>query len=196
MFRNRSQSGFTLTEIIVSLAIFATTVTLILNLFNYTLKINRRVQALRQVAQGTRSFTEALSREIRNGEIDYHSTLTGCNNDYSSATNSSLGLINKDGDRLCFSISGTDLVLNKSVSGNTYSENVNPTNMKIRTGSMHFIVRPVTDPFVTVSGSYPGIQPMVTITAVFEVQLTAADPIISIPYQTTISTDVYDIPHK
>ncbi len=189
----RPGQGFTLMEIVVSTTIFAVTVTLMLSLFNYTLKINRRVQSLRQISQGTRNFTEVLAREIRNGQIDYSSVLPGCTNNYGSATNSSLGLITKDGDRQCFSISGTDLVLNKSVSGNTFTENVNPTNFRVKSGSMHFIVRPTTDPYAAV---YPGIQPFVTITAVFEVQLSPNDPIISIPYQTTISTDVYDVPHR
>lgn len=193
MARRKQQTGFTLMEIVVATTIFATSVTLMLTLFNYTLKINRRVQGLRQIAQGTRNFTETLAREIRNGQIDYHSSLAGCNNDYTSATNSSLGIINQSGDRLCFSISGTNLNLTKSSSGTTYqAEAVNPANFRVKTGSMHFVVRPTSDPYTT---PYPGVQPFVSVTAVFEVQLSANDPVISIPYQTTISTDVYDVPH-
>ncbi|MCL5774789.1 MAG: hypothetical protein M1333_01090 [Patescibacteria group bacterium] len=64
-------AGFTLMEIVVSTTIFAFVSVAMMAMFNYTLKINRRSEALRQATQGMRNFVEYLVKEIRNGEIDY-----------------------------------------------------------------------------------------------------------------------------
>jgi prepilin-type N-terminal cleavage/methylation domain-containing protein len=187
-----SQSGFTLMEILVSTVIFVITVSLMLSLFNYTLKINRRVQSLRQVAQGTRNFTEFIAREVRNGEIDYSPPdTTNCTGNYSSVTNDTLALINVSGEHVCFyHDSNTELLhMTKiSPSGALLEEVVNPTNFLVKR-PFRFVVRPISDP----SGKQ-GIQPFVTIMSVFEVKLGPNEPSITIPYQTTISTDVYDTP--
>src|SRR5258708_416913 len=65
------QAGFTLMEIIVATSIFALAFSCILTLFNYTLKINRKSEALRQASQGMRNFMEFLVKEVRNGQINY-----------------------------------------------------------------------------------------------------------------------------
>ncbi len=67
----KKQIGFTLTELIVSVFIFATTLTVMMVLLNYTLKIQRKTEALRQASQGMRNFMEFIVKEIRNGKIDY-----------------------------------------------------------------------------------------------------------------------------
>ena len=68
---NKNSAGFTLIEIIVATTIFAFVTVALLSMFNYTLKINRRSEALRQATQGMRNFVEYLVKEVRNGEIDY-----------------------------------------------------------------------------------------------------------------------------
>ena len=72
MKTNRLQQGFTLMEIMVATVIFAVVFSALLGLFNYVLRINRRTEALRQAAQGSRDFVEFLTKEIRNGQIDYY----------------------------------------------------------------------------------------------------------------------------
>lgn len=69
--REDRRRGFTLVEIIVATTIFAVVVAALMALFNYTLKINRRAEALRQATQGMRNFVEFLVKEVRNGDIDY-----------------------------------------------------------------------------------------------------------------------------
>ncbi len=190
------QSGFTLMEIIIATALFITVVASVMSLFNYVLKINRRVQAMRQVTQGSRNFTEAVVREIRNGQIDYNSTNSNCPSaGYQSTSNSSLAIITSLGDRLCYYLNTNtqQLMLSKTSSSSTTEESVNPPNFKIRQGTFRLIVRPGSNPKVN---PYPGVQPMVTIIAKFEVQLPGAIESMVIPYQTTISADSYDIPHN
>ena len=101
--RNFGNSGFTLMEIIVATTVFVIVVTSVLVLFNFVLRINRQVQATRQASQGSRNFTEILSREIRNGKIDY--TSSECNSaTYADAQNYTLGIVSYSGDKLCFTL--------------------------------------------------------------------------------------------
>ena len=190
--RNFGNSGFTLMEIIVATTVFVIVVTSVLVLFNFVLRINRQVQATRQASQGSRNFTEILSREIRNGKIDY--TSSECNSaTYADAQNYTLGIVSYSGDKLCFTLDKASgiLYLRREIGTEVITESVNPENFTINPDTFNFIVRPSTDPF---GGSNQGIQPMVTIVAEFEVYKGGPYETI-IPYQTTISTDVYDIPH-
>jgi type II secretory pathway pseudopilin PulG len=127
----KSGAGFTLMEIVVATTIFAFVLTSMMALFNYTLKINRRTEALRQATQGMRNFVEFLVKEIRNGQIDYsvsfddHDTAvdpilpcprpqndsvsgvpTSGNNSYSQlrddGRDNRLGIYNERGERECF----------------------------------------------------------------------------------------------
>jgi prepilin-type N-terminal cleavage/methylation domain-containing protein len=189
------QNGFTLMEIIVATGIFAATVTLSLGLFTQALKINRRVQALRLVAQNTRNFTEVIVREIRNGRIDYDSFDANCTSaNYATATNQAVGVISFAGDQEClhYNLSQQTLYLSKKTGGSVVEEPINdPLKFKIKPNSFRLVIRPVTDPALA---PYNETQPLVTLIAEFEVPLGAGEQPMTIPYQTTISTDVYDLP--
>src|SRR3989344_4560503 len=67
----KSGAGFTLIEVVVATTIFAIVAAAMMALFNFTLKINRRAEALRQATQGIRNFTEYIVKIVRNGRIDY-----------------------------------------------------------------------------------------------------------------------------
>ncbi|HAG27629.1 TPA: hypothetical protein DCG61_02515 [Patescibacteria group bacterium] len=189
----RSQDGFTLMEIIVATAIFVTVVSSILALFNYVLKINRQFQAVRQVAQGTRNFTEVLSREIRNGRIDYsqpNGTPCAASN-YEVEKSQSLSIETYTGEVTCLYLdeAGIMYLTRSTPDGASIPQTVNPPNFTINPETFRFVVRPDQSPLV----NNQGVQPFVTILAEFEVFKGMPDEQI-IPYQTTISSDVYDIP--
>lgn len=199
--KHNKSSGFTLIEIIVATAIFVTVITVILALFNYVLQINRRVQAIRQVAQGSRAFTEILSREIRNGRIDYSQTTGNCNaSNYTNFVNQSLAIITADGTQSCiYLVDGASqgypgygyLYIERRNQGGVVSQElVNPPNFSIDPTTFRFMVRPTTNPFATPA---PGVQPTVSIMAQFIIFPGQPDEQI-IPYQTSISSDVYNIP--
>lgn len=196
------QSGFTLVEIIVSTAIFVVVMGAMLGLFTQTLQINRRVQATRELVQGSRNFTETVTREVRNGRIDYSSWTTECDVDnYLTDKNQSLAILTRSGDQLCFYLANSGIFyLKKKTPSGVYVDAVfDATRFKINPDTFRFIVRPKTDPNPDTGGTtgcngcIPGIQPFVTILAQF--QLTSGNTSAMIDYQTTISTDVYDIFH-
>ena len=199
-----SQTGFTLMEVVVATTIFATVLTLMLVLFDYTLKINRRVEALRQVTQATRNFTEFLVREVRNGSIDYSGSIDPhCSISYSNGSDSTfLAIVNRLGDRECFYLqtdgsgNGSLWVHKISASGAASTEQVSPSSVTLNPSLFHFYVRPLLDPQVKLGITYPGVQPFVTIIMQLTVRLNGLDQPAVIPYQTTVSTDSYNIPHR
>ncbi len=196
-------------EIVVSTTIFATTVTLILVLFNYTLRINREVEQLRQVSQATRNFTEFLVREIRNGTIDYTGTIDAehCPDTYPKEEDSTfLALVNRGGDRQCFYLEEDEngvanlFVTKKSISGNIIDpqpEKVNPDNVTLNADNFRMYIYPKDDPQERgFDGFYPGVQPFVTLVMSLTVQIGAGNNPSTILYQTTTSTDNYTILHR
>ncbi len=188
------QQGFTLIEIIVSTAIFVMVVSSTLGVFNYTLKINRRVQSLRELVQGTRAFTETITREVRNGRIDYDTWTNECTADYYRTPKQSLGIITLSGDKLCFYLNnGVLFVKRQTPTAVTNEPLFNSTRFHIIQSTFRFDVHPVTTPSPRVGGN-PGIQPFVTIVAQLSLDSGAGQDSALINYQTTISTDVYDIP--
>ncbi len=204
MARFPQQHGFTLMEVTVATTIFASALILILVLFTYTIKINRKIEALRQVSQATRNFTEYLVREVRNGTIDYTGEIdtTNCPAGYSlSAGATYLALVDRGGDRECFYLvsngtAGKVMVTKLPISGAAaITEQVNPPNVNIEPATFKFFVRPITDPKVNLGISYPGIQPFVSMVMKLTVSLNGVDQVV-IPYQTTVSTDAYDTPHR
>lgn len=199
------QSGFTLVEVIVATTIFVIVVAAMLGLFDYTLKVNRRVQAMREVAQGTRTFAETLTREIRNGRIDYEANTwaTECDAANYADTenpNKSLGVVSRNGDKLCFYFDPAEnnaFKLKKlTAQGEIIATVFSSSRFRVIPETFRFIVGPTTDPTQQTAGLYPGIQPHVTIVAQFEINTFEPTGPIRIDYQTTISTDVYDIPHR
>ncbi len=191
MFKLKKQQGFTLMEIVVATTIFASALTIMLALFNYTLQINRRVDAQRQSAQGTRNLMEYLVREIRNGKVDYLSSQGKCTPNYYDDNNAALAIINQAGELECFYAADNNLYIVKGEA----SSQLNPTNMSVDSSTFRFIVRPSENPDPE-NPPYSGVQPFVTIMAKFQVNAPGvANPIV-LPYQTVISPDVYDIPHE
>jgi prepilin-type N-terminal cleavage/methylation domain-containing protein len=211
------QTGFTLMEILVATVIFALLSVALMSLFNYTLKINRKTDALRQAAQNMRGFIETLVKEAHNGQIDYGvesgkvlANVGSCpiappgtvGADYNGGeiygpngtnlTETSLGLINTDGDRVCIYLQGTDIMIRKQ--GIDPAQKMNPENFFVEPNGLKFYIRPRTDPYShDSSGVYPKQQPFVTMVLNFKIQLSTGEKV-PIFYQTTLDTNKYDVP--
>lgn len=209
-------------EIIVATTIFVIVFMALLSLFNYTLKINRRAEALRQASQGARDFVEFLVKEIRNGQIDYgfvdpQATVSSsapypCPTNlapgvpsYSSQENK-LGIINLDGVEECFYYGKPDLSYTAGVfssstgatdlilaKGSLTPQIINPPNFRV--DNLMFLIRPVLDPYSNASGSFPKVAPLVSIIIKFVTQLPTGEQV-PINYQTSVTPNQYDIPNQ
>jgi len=226
---SRSRRGFTLMEILVATTIFAVVSSALMSLFNLTLQINRRAEALRQATQGMRSFMEFLVKEIRNGQVNYLvingnqpsplSPIGPCaaptfippgGPPYTSVgptyvlRENKLGIISPEGIEECFYFGDENgsyalpnhfvesrgtLVLERSDGINRI---LNPTNFRVE--NLMFVIRPLKDPY-TYTGGLVEIQPTVSIIGKFVAELPTGEEY-PIFYQTSVSTNKYDVPRE
>jgi prepilin-type N-terminal cleavage/methylation domain-containing protein len=210
------EDGFTLMEIMVSTLIFVVLSLAVMSLFNYTLKINRKTDALRQASQSLRGFVENLVKEVHNGQIDYGVEsgkvlarinascpvappgTVGANydgNNVYSLAETKLGLIDTDGNRVCIYLSsdGKDIMMQKE--NISPAEKMNPENFIVQPNGLKFYIRPLSDPYShDITGVYPNIQPSVTMLLNFKLVLPTGEEV-PIFYQTTIDANKYDIPN-
>lgn len=218
---NSFSSGFTLMEVMVSVTIFAFAITLMMSLFNYTLKIYRRVEAQRQVSQAVRTTMEFIVKEVRNGRVDYGisngltidtpidptncpapASLSANTYSTSAATVGHLALVNVEGERECIywqhdpdptqqdAANNNNLWLKKE--GAAAAAQLNAPNVKLK--DLRFYVKPLHDPY-TDSPSLSEKEPSVTIVAQVSVLLSTGERR-TVPYQTSVSTYIYDIPSQ
>jgi len=186
--RDRGQKGFTLVEAVVATALFAVVTSSIMGVYLYTIKINRRTDAIRAATENARFISEFLSKEIRNGQIDYG--LSGavpapCG--VLPISGSQLAVLNIDGDHECFYLSGSNILVAKSAGGSLLNP-VQLNDSRVKVLNLNFSVAPLCNPYL--SGAQT--SPQVTINA--QVQSTTSNQdIITIPIQTTISIPKYDI---
>jgi hypothetical protein len=157
---------------------------------------------------------------VTNGVADaIHPTdTTACpagslNNRYYADKENQLRIIDTDGSDICFflanasgsyvganSFSGSQLIMEKNI-GNTYVKQVlNPPNFYV--DNLVLYVRPVCDPYENCNSASPNvypnneppkIQPVVSLNMKLRVLLSTGETV-SIYYQTTISSNKYDIP--
>ena len=184
----RTQRGFTLIEAIVATALFTVLVGAVINVYLYTVKLNRRTTSVRAVSENSIFISEFLSKEIRNGQVDY-----GLNGSVPSPCSSlptsgaSLAIYNVTGDHDCFYLSGSNLMLAKSAGGSLLTPvQVNDSRVKIL--SLSFSVAPTCNPYT--SGAQT--EPQVTINAQIQSNIDSQD-LVTLPLQTTISIPRYDI---
>lgn len=90
MKRIRQQSGFTLLEMVVSLAIVAVISTVLSQVFIVTLRTNTKTEIVKDIKQTGEMSLETMARLIQNAK----SVITTC--DYTGTANQSIVLINPD----------------------------------------------------------------------------------------------------
>ena len=159
---------------------------------SFNIKINRRTDVIRSASENTRYITGFLTKEIRNGQIDYYGPWNSPCSGIISAPANSLSLVNTDNEHLCFylgdasglsSSNGTNLWLIKN---NLLAVKVNSSNVTIN--NLVFYVSPTYNPYSTGSNAQPRVTIMGNVTATSGSQDT-----ITIPIQATVSIPIYDI---
>ncbi|GAC1413094.1 MAG: hypothetical protein NVSMB66_4090 [Candidatus Doudnabacteria bacterium] len=194
MLHKQSQKGFSLIEAIVATALFAVTVLSIIGVYLSTVGINRRTDVIRTASENARYLNTYLTKEIRNGQIDYYGPVKSpCSTTLSPSANW-LAIINSDGDHLCFylgdfsggiSSNGTNLWLIKN---NFPSLKVNSNNVSIQ--NLTFYISPAINPYT--AGTI--IEPRVTFTANIQSTSGSQDSVI-IPIESSVSIPAYDVAH-
>src|ERR1700690_132566 len=109
--RNAKQKGFTLIEALVATVLFATVVTSLMGIYTFAIRLSRREDSIRTATENVRFLSEFLTKEIRNGQIDYNDSAIGNCVTTSFGGRSDLQIVNVDGDTECFYLNSASSVL-------------------------------------------------------------------------------------
>lgn len=152
-----NSTGFTLAEILVTMAIFVTAVTAVANIVLYSNRLQRQTQAQQKTQGDARFALEVMSQQIRRGNIDYGY--------YGGAIafnpQTILALLNKDGQQIQFRRieAGGRGEIQIWQEGDIDWTAITPP--EISAANLQFYLSPNTDPFA--EGYSASAQPLVTI---------------------------------
>lgn len=134
--KKRRYSGFTAIEAIVATAIFAVVLSGIIGSFAAVMRINSKSRSIRAVEQNARFISELLTREIRNGVVNYGAS--GYNGTIPSAGRvSTLYLINRNGEAESISLESNAMRFTKA--GNA----TNLSGSDVRISRLEFFIQPI-----------------------------------------------------
>lgn len=130
-----SPPGFTVIEAVVAVAVFALALTGIAGSFLAVMRLDAKGRSIRQVEENVRFISEFLTREIRNGIVNYGSggyggTISG------GGKTSVLHLVNREGDGESVTLVNNNVQLTKS--GTT----TNLSGSDVKVTRLDFYIRP------------------------------------------------------
>ncbi|MDP1709398.1 MAG: type II secretion system protein [Candidatus Komeilibacteria bacterium] len=152
-----NQSGFTLVEILITMAIFTTAMTTVANIFLLSNRSQRKTQALQTSESDARFALEVISQQVRRGNIDYayYGGAIGAN------PQAVLALLDNSGASVRFQravVDGRGVLQISQDSGVTWAD-LTPDDISIN--AVAFYLSPTTNPFASPPLSQS--QPLVTI---------------------------------
>ncbi|KPJ85499.1 hypothetical protein AMJ57_02860 [Parcubacteria bacterium SG8_24] len=196
----RRNRGFTLMELLVVLTIFSTVVVAATDIFLLSSRSQRKIFSLERAQADARFTMEAMTREIRTGNLDYG---------YYDGRGTPIGL--PEVELALIDSTGAAIRFHESDAGNeeacpepqsrpcllvTVGANdpasITPKGVRVR--NLKFYISPTVDPtvFDPVSGSYAADeQPRVTIVLVLETTGTKAEERSVVYFQTTATNRSY-----
>jgi hypothetical protein len=204
MPRRKNQLGFTMIEAIVATFLFTITMSSIMGVYLSTIKLHRKADAVRKATEHARFISESMSKEIRNGVIDWEepkplNVASFCGGAPSTNPDYRLSIINVDGDRLCYYLGDNNGFLSASGSALWLIKNdldaVRLTSIEVKIKFFRIYVNPLENPYCNdppaCSSIGTDVQPRVTIVANIE---SVSDPknVVAVPIQTTINLPIYD----
>lgn len=193
----KSRSGFTLMEMLVALMLFSVVVSISTDLFFTFQRTSRKTEGLEGVVASGRLMMEQISREVRQGTIDYDWYAQQSINLTASPTQEVLTLRNREGSQIQFEFEADQGTLTMRRSGS--EESLNSPGIVLR--DAHFLIIPTRDPFQFISdqsdarvGQFgTNIQPRVTVLLELRGAAEAGEQnYIEYDLQTTISSRVYE----
>lgn len=190
-FKN-NQQGFTLMEMVVVLAIFTITISIISDIFINAIIVQRKIIVYNEVLSDAHYAMEKMARYVRTGTISY--------DDYSSINEPEDKLFVIDNDdvktffKLCDIGAGCSLCptnVNKclimSIDEGLNWGSVTPKGIEV--DDLKFYIKPLTDPFAT---GGPDIQPSVVIIMKIKNNSSISRYLSEVVLQSTISTRIYN----
>jgi hypothetical protein len=206
MLRNlhKKQKGFTIMEALIATFLFSVTMSSIIGIYLSTVKLHRRANAIRTVTENVRYISESLSKEIKNGTIDWaepkpFTADTACGRTPVANPDWRLPIVNVDGDRICYYLGDTFGFRSSTGEYLWMIKNELPpvqlTTASVKVKQFRVYVYPLANPYCNNPPSCSSIgttkQPHVIITARIESNI---DPnnIVSLPFETTINIPRYD----
>lgn len=118
--KKNKESGFTLVELLVSVSLFISILTISLGAIVSIMDANRKSQTLRSVMDNLNSSMESINRTIRFGQ-NYHCGTSGTLSspqDCATTPSDSLTVLDSTGNQVTFALSNSRLV--KTVGGTNY----------------------------------------------------------------------------
>jgi type II secretory pathway pseudopilin PulG len=170
------QKGFTIIEAVVATGVFAVVVSAGLGVYMATIRLDAKTRAERTVQQNARFILDFLSKEIRNGTINY----AGTNNAYT------LSLINQMNELEVVQWDSQTNSINLTKSG-IGSTTLNSDTVRVT--RLNFYLNPTTDPFTPPYTVH--VQPHVTVVMRIEALGTGPNNSASIDLQTTFAVRNY-----
>lgn len=197
--RAARDAGFSLMELLVVMSIFSTVVLIASDVFLISTRTQRKIYAFER-AQGDARYTmEAITREVRSGEIDYAYYAT--RNPALGSPDSELALLQSDLTPIRFKLSDTSTqnlcpdgigpCLLVTVGSGT-AQAVTPKNVIVRTAK--FYIQPLADPTIldAATGLYSSnIQPRVTIVLTLQSKAVDTAEQSTVYLQTTATSRAY-----
>ncbi len=186
MHKHPIQHGFTLIEILVTLAIFMSAISAVGAIFLFSNNTQRKTAAIQQTQTDARFAMEVMAQQVRKGSIDYDSS------EYSGSISSNpqevLVLRDADNNQVWFQkgTNGSRGVVQISDDGSSWND-ITPTDISV--DLLQFYISPTTNPFATSPSTNQ--QPMVTIVLTTSNVSTEGEGLPPTRIQTTISSRQY-----
>ena len=187
-YNQNNESGFTLVEVLVAIAIFVSSITAISAIFAYSSKSQRTTEAISEVQSDARFAMEVMAQSIRRGSIDYASS------QYEGSIDSNpqavLVLRDNANNQIWFkrAISGSTGVVQMSETGEDGEWfDITPSDVDI--DLLKFYLSPLTDPFS--ANPSINIQPKVTIVMTTSSATDVGEHLLPTFLQTTVSSRQY-----
>ena len=194
-----NKKGFTLMEILVSVALFTIVITIVTQIFMIATRAQRRVSSHQKVQSDVRMVINLIVERMRMSEIDYdyYENKGGI-----SVPETELVLRDIDNKQVIFRQSSSnflDTVCVDESSVPCFEMSIDEgatwapiSSLGVNVPELSFYITPIKNPFVLNVGGYPNNdQPKVTISGQFRSSAVNNEQIVPIDFQTTISTRIY-----
>ena len=182
----KKSAGFTLVEMLVSIAIFVTSITSISAIFMYANRSQRATEAISEVQSDARFAMEVMAQQIRRGSVDYSSSEYG--GEIDSNPQDVLVLRDSANNQIWFkrALSEGRGIIQMSEDGNTWYD-ISPSDINVNL--LKFYIFPLTNPFL--QSSISNNQPLVTIIMSTSSNEAVGQNLLPTFLQTTVSSRQY-----